>query len=247
MEMFRILKTLRRHLCVGATCLLTAAASAQPTGHPPFENTLAQRLQACTACHGAQGRAAADGYYPRIAGKPAGYLYNQLLNFRDGRRHYRLMAQMVDPLTDAYLWEIAQHIAALDLPYVAPAPVQVSAADLARGQRLAQQGDPAQRIPACASCHGAQLIGMEPATPGLLGLPRDYLNSQLGAWRTGQRRAHAPDCMAHVAEQLNQADVSAVSGWLATQVVPAHAKPAPAPTQALPVACGTAKAPEVRP
>jgi cytochrome c553 len=27
----------------------------------------------------------------RIAGKPAGYLYNQLLNFRDGRRNYPLM------------------------------------------------------------------------------------------------------------------------------------------------------------
>jgi cytochrome c553 len=245
--MLRLLKMFRRHLCVGAAFLLTAAASAQPAARAPFEDTLAQRMQACTACHGAQGRAAPDGYYPRIAGKPAGYLYNQLLNFRDGRRHYRLMAQMVDPLTDAYLWEIAQHFAALDLPYDAPAPLQVAAADLARGQRLVQQGDPAQRIPACASCHGAQLTGMLPATPGLLGLPRDYLNSQLGAWRTGQRRAHTPDCMAQVADQLSQADVSAVSGWLATQVVPAHAKPDPAPSQALPVACGSATAPGARP
>ena len=32
--------------------------------------------------------------------------------------------------------------------------------------------------------------------PGLLGLPRDYLNGQLGAWRSGQRRAVEPDCMA---------------------------------------------------
>ena len=224
-----------------------SAASAQTAQPPAFEDTLAQRMQACTACHGAQGRAAPDGYYPRIAGKPAGYLYNQLLNFRDGRRHYRLMAQMVDPLTDAYLWDIAQHFAALDLPYPAPTPVQATAADLARGQRLAQQGDAALRIPACASCHGAQLTGMEPATPGLLGLPRDYLNSQLGAWRTGQRRAHAPDCMAQVAEQLSQADVSAVSGWLASQVVPHRAKPAPAPTLPLPAACGTAKAPGGRP
>ena len=116
--MLRLLKMFRHHLCVGATFLLTAAASAQPAARAPFEDTLAQRMQACTACHGAQGRAAPDGYYPRIAGKPAGYLYNQLLNFRDGRRHYRLMAQMVDPLTDAYLWEIAQHFAALDPVHV---------------------------------------------------------------------------------------------------------------------------------
>ena len=47
---------------------------------------MAERVRACTACHGKEGRATSDGYYPRIAGKPAGYLYNQLVNFRDGRR-----------------------------------------------------------------------------------------------------------------------------------------------------------------
>ena len=243
----RFMKTLRRHTLVAAGCLVAVAASAQTTPRPPFENSMAQRMLACTACHGEQGRAAPDGYYPRIAGKPAGYLYNQLLNFRDGRRHYRLMAQMVDPLTNAYLWEMASYFAALDLPYAAPAPQQVAAADLARGQQLAQNGDAAQRIPACASCHGAQLTGMLPATPGLLGLPRDYLNGQLGAWRTQQRRAHAPDCMAQVAQQLSLADVSAVSGWLASQAVPAQASPAPAPTQALPTTCGSATPPGVRP
>ncbi|WP_446719608.1 c-type cytochrome [Hydrogenophaga sp. OTU3427] len=242
-----LLTTVWRHGLLAAGCLMALVVNAQTPARAPFEDSLAQRLQACTACHGAQGRAAPDGYYPRIAGKPAGYLYNQLLNFRDGRRHYRLMAQMVDPLTDSYLWEIARHFAALDLPYAAPAPVTVSPADLARGQRLAQQGDAGQRIPACASCHGAALTGMLPHTPGLLGLPRDYLNSQLGAWRTGQRRAHAPDCMAQVAQQLSQSDVSAVSGWLATQAVPADAHPAPRPAAPLPVACGGATPPGGRP
>ena len=88
---------------------------------------------------------------------------------------------------------------------------------------------------------------MEPATPGLLGLPRDYVNGQLGAWRTGQRRAHAPDCMAEVARQLDQADVAAVSGWLARQAVPIQARPAPAPTAPLPTACGSAPRPGGQP
>ena len=67
---------------------------------PRFEDSMAQRVLACTACHGDQGRAGPDGYYPRLAGKPAGYLHHQLLNFRDGRRHYGLMTRMVDPLSD---------------------------------------------------------------------------------------------------------------------------------------------------
>ena len=84
---------------------------------------MAQRTLACTACHGEQGRAGPDGYYPRLAGKPAGYLYNQLLNFRDGRRHYGLMTRMVDVLSDEYLMDIARHFAAMQAPYPPPAPL----------------------------------------------------------------------------------------------------------------------------
>ena len=151
----------------------------------PFENTLAQRLQACTVCHGEQGRAGPDGYYPRLAGKPAGYLYNQLVNFREGRRHYGLMTGLVTPLSDAYLQEIAQHFAALELPYPKPVRSQASSGVLARGQQLATRGDAALGLPACTQCHGTALTGVLPYTPGLLGLPRDYLNAQLGGWKTG--------------------------------------------------------------
>ena len=62
-------------------CAVVPAAQAQPV-----PDTMARRTMACTGCHGEQGRATSDGYYPRNAGKPAGYLYNQLLKFRDGRR-----------------------------------------------------------------------------------------------------------------------------------------------------------------
>src|SRR5829696_2571772 len=118
-------------------CLLAAIAAASAAARPVFEDTMAQRTLACTPCHGKEGRAGPDGFYPRLAGKPAGYLYNQLLNFRDGRRHYGLMARLLDPLSDAYLLEIAQHFASLDLPYPAPQPPAVSPALLQRGQMLA--------------------------------------------------------------------------------------------------------------
>ena len=54
---------------LGALLLAGAAQAAQP-----FEDSMAQRTLACTACHGEQGRAGPDGYYPRLAGKPAGFL-----------------------------------------------------------------------------------------------------------------------------------------------------------------------------
>ena len=198
---------------------------------------MAQRVLACTGCHGKEGRAAADGFYPRIAGKPAGYLFNQLVAFRDGRRQYALMTALIDPLSDAYLREIAAHFAALELPYPPPQPADAPPAVLERGRRLTLEGDPARRVPACAACHGSALTGVQPATPGLLGLPRDYLQAQLGAWRTGQRRSPAPDCMAQVAQALAPEDLVAVAQWLAAQPV-ADAHPAATLPAKPPLDCG---------
>ncbi|MFP5394310.1 MAG: c-type cytochrome, partial [Gammaproteobacteria bacterium] len=76
------------------------------------------------------------------------------------------------------------------------------------------------KVPACVACHGNGLTGVAPAIPGLAGLPRDYLNAQLGAWRNGSRRAHAPDCMATIAARLSVADVTAISSYIAAQPVP---------------------------
>jgi cytochrome c553 len=218
--------------------LALAAACAQAA--VPFQDTMAQRTLACTVCHGKEGRAGPDGYYPRIAGKPAGYLYNQLLNFRDGRRHYGLMTRLLDPLSDDYLQEIARHFAALDLPYAAPARPTLPPQALERGRELAMRGDPSRQVPACMECHGRALTGVLPNTPGLLGLSRDYLNAQLGAWRSGQRKAHAPDCMAQIAQRLDDADLNAVTGWLASQALPADTHPAAKLPQPASMACGSA-------
>jgi cytochrome c553 len=78
-----------------------------------------------------------------------------------------------------------------------------------------------------------------PAIPGLLGLPRDYLIAQFGNWRTGQRRAASPDCMAQVAQKLTPEDIAAVAGWLAAQPVPQPAHPAAGIAQPLPLPCGS--------
>ena len=216
----------------------------------PFGDSMAQRTLACTACHGDQGRAGPDGYYPRLAGKPAGYLYHQLLNFRDGRRHYGPMTRMVDVLSDAYLMDIARHFAALQVPYPPPQPLATppAPAALARGRTLALQGDAGQRLPACVQCHGERLTGALPDVPGLLGLPPDYLTAQLGGWRTGQRRAHAPDCMASIVQRLSDRDAYAVVSWLASQPVPADSRPAPEkpalPAEFAGLKCGSAPPPE---
>jgi cytochrome c553 len=197
-----------------------------------------QRMQPCESCHGKEGRPSSDGYYPRIAGKPAGYLYEQLLNFRDGRRVSPMMTYMVDRQSEAYLRQMAEYFSKLEFPYAPPDTSRRSAALLAQGEQLVRHGDASRNLPACTACHGERLTGIAPAVPGLLGLPQYYLAAQLGAWREGLRQARAPDCMADIARRLTPADLEAVSAWLAAQPVPADAR---APTMRLkpPVTCGS--------
>jgi cytochrome c553 len=221
-------------IALAALASLVATASAAA----PFEDTMAQRVLACTGCHGPEGRAAADGYYPRIAGKPAGYLYNQLLNFRDERRHYALMNGLLAPLDDSYLREIAGYFAGLDIPYPPPAAAALSDGDRDRAGRLVNEGDAQRGVPPCIACHGRTMTGTAPFVPGLLGLPRDYLNAQLGAWREDKRRAQPPDCMSRVAKAIAPDEISAISAWLAAQPLPADAKPATAFVTSLPFDCG---------
>jgi cytochrome c553 len=229
-----------RHFAAFVLLVLATGVAPSALAQATVPDTMAQRLQACTVCHGKEGRATRDGYFPRIAGKPAGYLYNQLVNFRDGRRRNAAMTHLLDHLSDDYLREIAEHFAALDLPYPPPRADDLARPGQARGEALVQRGDEALRVPACTACHGAAMTGVMPATPGLLGLPRDYLVAQLGAWRSGQRRAHAPDCMAEIAQRLSADDIAGVASWLAAQPVPAVAKAVPAPSTPAPMDCGSA-------
>jgi cytochrome c553 len=202
-------------------------------------DTIGQRVLACTACHGKEGRATSEGYFPRIAGKPAGYLFNQLQNFRDARRQYPAMTSLIEHLPDRYLRDIAEHFAALDLPYAAVQSTPLSPADEQLARRLVTQGDSTRKIPACAACHGQALTGLTPGYPGLLGLPRDYLVAQLGAWQTDQRRAHAPDCMGHIARRLQAHEVAALASWLANQTIPKDTKPGSGQAVQFPMECGS--------
>ncbi|RJG01053.1 c-type cytochrome [Noviherbaspirillum sedimenti] len=225
-------------------CFIFACAFAISGGvaiaQPAIPDTIAQRALACAACHGKEGRATSEGFFPRIAGKPAGYLYNQLVNFRDGQRQYPMMTYMVDQMSDAYLKELADYFASQHLPYPPPQAVNVSKEEMERGRQLVLSGDAAKKVPACVACHGQKLTGVAPTIPGLLGLPRDYLNAQFGAWRNKTRRTAAPDCMAEITSRLTPADVSAASAWLASQPVPANSTPAASLPVKLPLPCGSA-------
>ena len=120
---------------VAWSCPQGAPARAQDAEKAP--DTTAARVLACASCHGDNGQGTNDDYFPRLAGKPAGYLYNQLIAFRDGRRKYPPMNYLLEFLPDAYLRNMSEYFASEQPPFPLLATPTVSNAILARGEMLA--------------------------------------------------------------------------------------------------------------
>jgi len=226
-------------LFLGCGLAHAADTAPQPGQDTAPLDSIEQRVKPCTACHGNEGRATREGYFPRIAGKPAGYLFNQLLNFRAGRRHFPMMTYMAQLQTDDYLRELADYFGALRVPYTPPHPPTTTPTVLERGRQLVMDGDKTLNVPACESCHGKRLLGVAPAVPGLLGVSQDYLTAQLGAWREGVRAAAAPDCMGELVRRMRADDLNAATAWLASQAVPEPADPDTSFENPPPLECGS--------
>jgi len=216
-------------------------ASADEDAVPTAETTdsIEARVQGCVTCHGRDGAGTRSGAFPRIAGKPAGYLYHQLLAFRDGTRRYPPMNYLVAYLPDAYLQEIADYYAKQRPPLAASDGATFAPSLLQRGAELATAGDANRQIPACVACHGRGLTGMEPGIPGLAGLQSTYIAAQLTRWRVGERHAIEPDCMKRIASRLAETDVAAVAAWLSTRPIPNDATPDSFDRVRMPLACGS--------
>src|SRR3984893_10570610 len=177
------------------------APRSQPAERAP--DTMAARVLACASCHGAEGEGTSDVYFPRLAGKPAGYLYNQLVAFRDGRRKYPPMNYLLEFLPDAYLKKIAEHFASLRPPFPAPAVPTVSNEILTRGESLVKNGDPQHGIPPCSACH------------------RPDISATAGLWICVPLPPAARVCWQFAASLRTKADVKPVAPFLSSRRAPA--------------------------
>ena len=125
-------------LAVTAAAILVAATAHAQSQPALSHEAMTERVQAGISCHGKAGRTINQEYLPRIAGKPAGYLFNQLFNFRDGRRNSAVMTHLLQPLSDAYLREIATYFSTLELPYPAPDAAKANPTPFRRWQATAR-------------------------------------------------------------------------------------------------------------
>ncbi|HNP26769.1 MAG TPA: cytochrome c4 [Nitrosomonas sp.] len=203
--------------------LLTMPAAIAANNVP---DTMAERVKSCTICHGDKDKIEQHAYYPSINGKPKGYLFNQLRNFRDRRRHYQPMAVLLENMSDNYLMEIAHYFSMLQLPASPPEQIKMQSNEIRLAEQLIFSGFSDRNIPACSACHGEALMGIEPFIPGLLGLSRTYITAQFGSWRNGGLiRGQVSDCMSEIANKLTDNEIIAIAKWLATR--PVSGKPGP--------------------
>ena len=86
-------------------CLIPLHGYGAP-GATSAPDNMETRVLACTSCHGLRGQGMQGDYFPRLAGRPAGYLYNQLVAFRSGRRNYAPTNYLLEYQSDAYLQAI---------------------------------------------------------------------------------------------------------------------------------------------
>jgi cytochrome c553 len=70
-------------------------------------------------------------------------------------------------------------------------------------------------IVACAACHGPQ--GHTTAAPPLLGQQRAYLETQLLAFKAGQRHNDISEQMRSVARALSAAQIAALAAYYASR------------------------------
>lgn len=180
-----------------------------------------KRLAACSQCHGDFGYGHVDlPRIPRLAEKPAGYLYKQLMQFKTGERRHREMNYVVRHLSSSYLQEMAEYYAKQRVPelsYKAPA---LSEEQEARAIKLMNEGDSARSVPSCKQCHGDALTGVKPMIPGIINQSYEYTLHQMQEWRENARPVSSTYCMWVVANRMDEADVEIVSAWLATQALP---------------------------
>ena len=85
-----------------------------------------------------------------------------------------------------------------------------AAADISAGRRKAMQ---------CAVCHGQNGIAVNPEAPNLAGEAPGYIEKQLKAFRSGERKSEQ---MSIMAKDLSDADIGDLAAWYAAIKVSAE-------------------------
>ncbi|MGO9512991.1 MAG: c-type cytochrome [Steroidobacteraceae bacterium] len=203
-----------------AISFLSGVASAQEAAPPEvtgadLADAEVTAITRCAFCHGPQGHSNSP-IYPSLAGQKAWYILEQLQAFKAQTRgdpYARgFMWGMSSQLTDTQMAALAAYFSK-QTPFAGPqAPFSGSrtAAYVAKGKSVYNDGVPADGVAPCSACHQADAGGSD-QFPRLAGQHASYLWKQLRAFHYASREQVV---MNGIAAPLKDPDMKAVAFFL---------------------------------
>ena len=164
----------------------------------------------CAGCHGVDGNSPAPNF-PKLAGLDAQHTAKQLADFKSGARKDPIMAGMAAGLSKKDMDDLGAYYASQKRSTSKPS---ASADALKKAERLYRGGDAKNGIAACMSCHGPAGAGIPPRFPAVSGQHAAYSQKQLMAFKAGTR-SNDGEVMTSIAFRLSEADIKAVSEYMA--------------------------------
>jgi cytochrome c553 len=167
-----------------------------------FSQSIEEKAQICSACHGENG-VPADPKIPSIWGQSEGYLYIELRDFKSGLRENLQMNSIAESLEKADMKELAHHFAQKRSPNLQQK--RANDADTLHAQQVASSAQ-------CPQCHLGGYLGAG-TSPRLAGQNHDYLLKTMQDFRSGERANN--DWMTALLQKYTPDDLAALANYLA--------------------------------
>jgi cytochrome c553 len=168
----------------------------------------------CARCHGRDGCGRELAAFPRLAGQRSEYLLGAMQAYARDERHSGIMEPIAVGLRADEMRELADFYGGLPR---CSSPASEPQEAIARGEAIARDGIPEQRVPSCRDCHGPAARRRNPMYPELAGQYADYLVLQLELFETGQRGGSSyAHVMGPVAPRLDHAQMRDVASYYAS-------------------------------
>ncbi len=159
----------------------------------------------CTMCHGAQGMSVSN--VPNLAGQYPEVVMKQLHDYKSGKRNSSIMEALAKNLSDKDIDDLAGYYAYLPKARTAPTTYNESLPALVR------VGAPMRNIAPCISCHGG--VDQKLGAPWIEGMPKEYLVTQLTAFKSAARKNDSGAQMRNMARAMTVQEIDEVATFYA--------------------------------